>query len=106
MVPGEVEHIRERLSVIEAQHGETAKLVAVLASEMAGIRWLLRLILGTIIVGIIIIGVIVIVVKRNPIKLFFPIILFDPNFRPFNTHNINLHVGIYLNGFDITEKMV
>ena len=52
MVPGEVEHIRERLSVIEAQHGETAKLVAVLASEMSGIRWLLRLILGTIIVGI------------------------------------------------------
>jgi hypothetical protein len=49
----DVDDLKDRLHAIESSHNETAKLVAVLASEMAGIRWLLRLILGTIIVGII-----------------------------------------------------
>ena len=53
MAASDVDDLKDRLHAIESSHNETAKLVAVLASEMAGIRWLLRLILGTIIVGII-----------------------------------------------------
>ena len=53
MGTAEIEDIRERLATIESRHGETATLVAVLVNEMQGIRWLLRLILGTIIVAVI-----------------------------------------------------
>lgn len=53
MGTADVEDLKERLCAIEQQHGETSKLVAVLANEMKGIKWLLGLILGTIIVGII-----------------------------------------------------
>ncbi len=53
MGASDVEDLKERLWAIEQQHSETSKLVAVLANEMKGIKWLLCLILGTIIVGII-----------------------------------------------------
>ena len=52
MGTADIEDIRERLATIESRHGETATLVAVLVNEMQGIRWLLRLILGTIIIAV------------------------------------------------------
>ena len=53
MGTAEIDDIRERLAGLEGKHGETAMLVAVLVNEMQGIRWLLRLILGTIIIAVI-----------------------------------------------------
>ena len=53
MGTADIEDIRERLAGLEGKHSETATLVAVLVHEMQGIRWLLRLILGTIIIAVI-----------------------------------------------------
>ena len=53
MGAAEIEDIRERLAGLEARHGETSTLVAVLVHEMQGIRFLLRSILGAIIVAVI-----------------------------------------------------
>lgn len=53
MGTAEIEDIRERMTRLEARHGETSTLVAVLVHEMQGIRFLLRSILGAIIVAVI-----------------------------------------------------
>lgn len=53
MGTADIEDIRERLAGLEARHGETSTLVAVLVSEMQGIKFLLRSILGAIIVAVI-----------------------------------------------------
>lgn len=53
MGTAEIEDIRDRMTRLEARHGETSTLVAVLVHEMQGIRFLLRSILGAIIVAVI-----------------------------------------------------